>query len=87
MRKAKASYLASLNKRDFYCEMSWHAGHSVSGETIMAMVNQELASHTDNWWYVQSSRVMISDWLDKFGGIASGAISSFAMAVSGIIAA
>lgn len=87
MRKAKAAYLAALNRRDFYSEMSWHAGHYTSGLAIEMMnwVHDQLSSKTDGWWYVASSRVMVGDWLDKFGGVASGAAEAFAMATSGMV--
>jgi hypothetical protein len=87
MRKAKAAYLAALNRRDFYCEMSWHAGHNTSGVALKMMewVEEQLDLRSDGWWYVQSSRMMIGDWLDKFGGVCSGAANAFAMATSGMV--
>lgn len=84
MRSARSAYLASLNRRDFYCELSWHASHSPSGQAIMAWANQQIVEHTDNWWYIQGCHLTLGYWLSQFGGLSSGAVSAFGFMASGM---
>lgn len=79
MRRIRSLYLAALNRRDFYCEMAWHAGHHPSGQEIMAWATREIRDSNHSFWYMVSPRMTIGDWLSRFNtAIASGVVSSFA---------
>lgn len=69
-RDALYALTAVTNRRELYCEMSFHAAHTypVSGAQLMAWVatmvsNPEL---TDGWWVHRSPGFSLEYWIQQF---------------------
>jgi hypothetical protein len=69
MRMAYRSYLAMVNARDFYCEMAWHAGYSLSGSAMMQWAAEQVSQHDDQWWANDGAASSVGKWLTLFGEI------------------
>lgn len=83
-RDLQTSYLAALNKRDIYCEISWHASkHKDSyGPTLMQWIDVVLQSDElgEGWWYTRAPYFPLRHFLYRFQAVFSTKIP----AVSGM---
>jgi hypothetical protein len=65
--KARSAYLAALNRRDLYCESSWHASEMLPrlGEHFMQWLGGQLAdrrARDDRWWENWAPHLPIAYW-------------------------
>lgn len=81
MRK-RSALLAVRNRRDLYCECSWHASMvdhrndifdltcsvpgSGLGERFMGWVGVQLTKRSDGWWEKLGPQLPLSVWFDNF---------------------
>lgn len=69
-RDAMYQYTAVTNRRDLYCEMSFHAAHTypMSGQAIMAWIAGVIddPGKTDGWWIMREVNLPIHYWVLQF---------------------
>lgn len=70
--KARSAYIAVMNRRNLYCESSWHASHMKPrelGEALMSWVGAEIDTsrkRSDSWWERYGSWYPMQYWLRMF---------------------
>lgn len=80
--KARSPHLAALNRRDLYCEASWHAsqittynnafGHSLSvygsgmGVHFMTWLTGQFTERKEGWWIINAPYRSIDRWIRDF---------------------
>jgi len=83
-RDAQTEYLASFNKRDVYCELSWYASkhEKTYGPTLINWVEAALLNDTlgSGWWSTRAPYYPLYHFLHKFQTAHSAAMP----AVSGL---
>jgi len=83
----RTAYLAAMNKRDLYCEASWHAqlltrnnnvftvtvSDPVSGFALVFMnwLGGELNTRNDSWWEIRGLLLPLSHWFNRFSHAAA----------------
>ena len=81
----RTAYLAALNKRDLYCEASWHASnlspanplfsvtvtHPASAMALgfMNWLETELTKGTESWWEIQGLKLPMDHWFGRFSRV------------------
>lgn len=89
--RTRSLHLAALNRRDLYCEASWHASQitdttsafdrcmsqmgSGLGLHFMTWLRGQFCEKPEGWWVITAPYRAISDWIDDF---------SLALELSGI---
>ena len=70
-RRYRVTYLAVLNRRDLYCEASWHASKAEPelgwGPPFMKWVAGQVASgYNHAWWAVHAPGLSLMNWFQAF---------------------
>jgi len=67
-RELQIEYLAVQNKRDVYCELSWHASKHNNGSVMMKWLEKELMESdlSDGWWAKTSPVFSLGHWVWLF---------------------
>lgn len=90
--KARSEYLVHLNRRDLYCESSFHASVEPGlGAPYMDWLSKQMndkAAKPDGWWEIQAPALPMQSWFRRFQHAvsiaASGVTNGVTMAVSGM---
>lgn len=80
--KLRSAQLAARNRRDLYCECSWHASMldqrnaifdlaasvpgSGLGERFMDWVHGQVHTKSDGWWEKLGPQLTLGTWFDNF---------------------
>ena len=82
--RARSEYLAHLNRRDLYCESSFHAAvEPTLGPAYMEWLRQQMDDkdvRPNGWWETQAPALPMQAWFRRFHHHATTAMA----AVSGI---
>jgi hypothetical protein len=83
-RELQLKYLAAQNKRDVYCELSWHFSKHPAGPRFMGWLENELltSEETDGWWSKTAPIYSLSHWVYLFKESLAAAVTG----VSGVAA-
>lgn len=67
-RELQIEYLAIQNKRDVYCEISWHSARWPYGARLMGWLKNRLleSEETDGWWAKTSPVFSLGHWVWMF---------------------
>ena len=69
-QSAMWQYIAASNRRDLYCEISFHAAntYAVSGVQMMAWITEQIRDpgKTDGWWTMREVNLPIHYWILLF---------------------
>lgn len=74
-RQARMAFLASENRRNLWCEVSWTVNDAVElkplAQQVMDQLDVELRrpDRTDNWWAIIGGRNSVRYWIRKLAGI------------------
>lgn len=76
---ARSIYIAARERRDLYCECSWHSEKEPHGESFMEWLRGVLydrKAHTDGWWESRAPDLPIAYWFLMFrrSATTSGAV-------------
>lgn len=84
LRELQIEYLAIQNKRDIYCELSWHASHVSGGLHFMNWLQTELLTsrETPGWWAKSSPCFSLGHWVYLY----KQAVTALCSGVSGMAA-
>lgn len=86
--KARSEYLAHMNRRDLYCESSFHASlEPTLGPAYMAWLGREMAdkkTKPDGWWEIQAPALPMQAWFRRFHHHATTAMTAVSGMVSGM---
>jgi hypothetical protein len=77
-RELQMEYIAIQNKRDIYCELSWHASMTKGGGSLMRWLEQELLTSTETvgWWAKSSPCFSLGHWVWMFQKHVTGLTAS-----------
>lgn len=65
--RARTDYIAALNKRDLYCEASFHAWKNPAwGSLFMNWVTSQVTMYTSGFWEQRAPHRAMRDWLCAF---------------------
>jgi hypothetical protein len=84
---ARSPHLAALNRRDLYCEASWHAAQIAEEESaftpaisalgsgmglrFMDWVQGQFKVHREGWWVITAPYRAMADWIEDFTNAAA----------------
>lgn len=66
MMSRRSVYMAAVNRREVYCEISWHAVRMSNGADIMSWLKEQLAARSDNWWEISAPQMTIGEWMAAY---------------------
>jgi len=66
--KARSIYHAALNRREMYCELSYHAAQNKNGGALMDWAGNLILDRkrADSWWERYGNEVSLGYWLTLF---------------------
>ena len=66
MMRRRSVYMAAVNRREVYCEISWHAARMSNGAEIMAWLKEQIEARGDNWWEIHAPQMTIGEWMAAY---------------------
>lgn len=86
MWRDRTSYLAALNRRDLYSEMSWYSEDRPDGSALMKWITEQIHDYSDKWWSERGGKITIGEWMERFSNvISSGATIVFSGIPAGLL--